>query len=288
MRLSIGSGAEDAAVMVTDGSHSMTVNPSEHSFEADTASLPAFVVHEDNRTLASWCADAKAIGVENVQSRATTRYRCTDQGQESMFHAQQLWVDRDTSLVLQWVEGNLRATPTAVDVHAALAADAFSMRSPAGARDSAHPEVAPFRVPGVGGGDVAWADYRGDSVVIVAGNAPGIRATVARLLPMTAAGSSPRLLGLLKVDPPDNWRGSLLNPHDVAALATSVAKRAGRFDVPVGIDFKGAAEASITASLKPRPESSAIVLVRRDGTIERVTDDDASDSDLRSWIRHLR
>ena len=81
------------------------------------------------------------------------------------------------------------------------------------------------------------------------GPADGIRAQLDRLLPMTAGGKKPAVIGLLIAIPPSDSKGSLLNPEDEKAFVDSVDKSAGRFAVPVGIDVKGAAGYPLTGGI---------------------------------------
>jgi hypothetical protein len=97
----------------------------------------------------------------------------------------------------------------------------------------------------VGGGEVTLTDYP-KPLVIVIGNAAGIRKMVDRLLPLTQGGRKPPVIGMLIAVPPDGWKGSLLNPSDAAAFAEQVSRSAGTFPVPVAIDIKGAAGYPVT------------------------------------------
>jgi hypothetical protein len=105
-------------------------------------------------------------------------------------------------------------------------------------RTRPHPRVDDFRLPRLGGGELALADYRGPPLIIVVGPAAGVRELVARLLPMTGRGTKPQVMGMLVVVRPDGWKGSLENPEDARSFADSVSKSAGTFPVPVGIDVK--------------------------------------------------
>jgi hypothetical protein len=91
------------------------------------------------------------------------------------------------------------------------------------------------------------------SAIVVVGDAEGIRATVQRLLPLTAGGHQPQVVGMLIAPPSPDWQGSLLNPEDARSLADAVSKSAGSFAVPVGIDFKGAASWPLTSTAGVEP-----------------------------------
>jgi hypothetical protein len=113
---------------------------------------------------------------------------------------------------------------------------------------------------------------------------------IKRLLPMTANATKPQVLGLLYAIPAEDWTGSLLNPADETSFAESVAKSAGTFDVPVGIDIKGNAAyqislaAGVDASTTP---PTTVGFVRTDGTLAQITTDAATDAELRSKIADL-
>jgi hypothetical protein len=142
----------------------------------------------------------------------------------------------------------------------------------------------------VGGGEVTLAGYRDHPLVVVAGDSAGIRQMVQRLLPMTANGTKPQVLGLLFAIPAEDWKGSLLNPEDEKSFAESVAKSAGRFEVPVGIDIKGGAAYQITTAAGVEPfttRTTAVGFVHSDGTLAQVTTDAATNEELRSKIDEL-
>jgi hypothetical protein len=286
VRLTFGEGAEEFTV--TDGARAVSVSGDGTSNEeVKVSDVPRFVVHEGDGTLAAWCVDAKVAGNAYVLLRATRHYSCRDPGSESLFKGKELWVDQQTGLILKWIASDLTVTASEIDVDASLPADSFSVQPPQGANDRAHPPVAEFRIPRVGGGELTMDAYRGEPVVILLGDAAGIRALVERVLPMTGGGKSPPVFGLLHSVPPADWTGSLLNSSDVTALARAVSASTGSFQVPVGIDFKGGVSVNMTDPLDPQNAVTAVVLVRSDGTVSRVAAASTTDSELRDWIARL-
>jgi hypothetical protein len=209
--------------------------------------------------------------------------------------AHQLWLDEATGLLLKDSGDGFTTVATEFSPNPPIDESTFSTAVPEGAEDAAHPRVADFRLPRVGGGEVALADYRGHPLIIVAGPATGVRELVARLLPMTGGGAKPHVVGMLVVVPPDDWKGSLENPEDARSLADSVSRSVGTFQVPVGIDIKGAAGYSFTRlveEIQPGQPGhlvrTAVALIRSDGTVDRVeTDGTATDAQLRAWIGAL-
>jgi hypothetical protein len=105
----------------------------------------------------------------------------------------------------------------------------------------------------------------------------------------------PVVVGVLIAVPPSDWKGSLLNPADEKKYVDSVARTAGPFTVPVGIDVKGAAVGSIVAGLPELipPEGStetesAVALVGSDGLVAHVLPpEDPSEAELRTWLGAL-
>jgi hypothetical protein len=179
-----------------------------------------------------------------------------------------------------------------IDLDVAVDADTFSTDVPAGAEDASRPKVENFRLSRVGSGQLALADYP-PPLVIVTGDAAGIRTMAARLLPLTHGGVKPQVIGLLIAIPPADWKGSLLNPSDAASFADQAAQAAGRFPVPVGIDIKGATGYQITQAVgveAGQPNPSAVGFVTSDGTLAlgQAVTDAATDDELRDRINALR
>ena len=92
------------------------------------------------------------------------------------------------------------------------------------ALDNSH--VPDFTVERLGGGELAWQDYRGKPVVIVVGTGEQVAATVRKLRPLVEKGEShPAVLGLV-TDP----TGDKFNPRPVAEIEAEV----GQLGVPIG------------------------------------------------------
>jgi hypothetical protein len=183
-----------------------------------------------------------------------------------------------------WLGDNLRATAIDLDLHAAVDDDTFSQDPAAGTSDAAHPLVRLFRVPAVDGGELAWSDYAGRPTLILIGSAPGIRAMLRRVQPVVGHLIT---VGLLVAYPPDGWKGTLLDPKDAAALTEDLSNAAGRFDVPVGIDIKGAVATSLAPAWSRVSNLTALVLVGADGAVALATDDRVTDDELRTAAGHL-
>jgi hypothetical protein len=204
----------------------------------------------------------------------------------------ELSLDQATGLLLKDAGTTFTTVARQIELDVTVAADTFSNDLPAGAKDAAHPQFRDFRLPRVGGGHLAWADFP-PPLVIVVGDAAGIRAMVARLLPLTHGGVNPPVIGLLVAIPPADWQGSLLNPSDAASLAAQVAQAAGRFPIPVGVDIKGAASYQIAQAGgvdAGQTGPSVVGFVASDGTmaLDQVITDTAPDDEFRDRINALR
>jgi outer membrane lipoprotein-sorting protein len=258
---------------------------------------PSFAFKPGTDEFSTLCPSAKHVGTDTIVGRVALHYDCgriqnpDGSGQD----AHQVWIDEATGLLLKDSGEGFTTVATEFTPNPAIDENTFSTTLPTGAEDAAHPRVDGFRLPRVGGGEVAFDDYRGQPLIIVAGPATGVRQLVTRLLPMTGGGAKPRLLGMLIVVPPEDWKGSLTNPEDAKSFSDSVSKSAGTFKVPVGIDIKGAASYSFTRlvpEIQPgQPDHlvrTAVALIRSDDTVERVaTDTTATDTQLQTWIAAL-
>ena len=253
------------------------------------------------------CPAAKRLGTKTLFGRTAVRYHCdkVESSDQPAMDAREMALDEKTGLVMDY--GALEVI-TEVTFGPVIKADTFSTELPPGAADSSvvtpegestdlppdsgdvRPnEIGSFRLNAVGGGFVDSTSYRGKPFVIVAGSADGIRTALGRLLPMTQAGKPP-VLGFLLVMPPEDWKGSLLNPKDVDQLAASISKSAGTFAVPVGLDFKGAATWMFTGDSTVPPDLTqvTIALVASDGTFAHVTPArEVTDANLRNWVAAL-
>jgi hypothetical protein len=253
------------------------------------------------------CPLAKRLGTQTLFRRTAVRYHCdkvesTDQMPE--LDAREIALDEKTGLAMLYGGGEVI---TEVTFGPVIKADTFSTRLPAGASssvmtpegestdvppdggDAGPTKIGSFRLNAVGGGFVDSTSYGGKPFVIVSGSADGTRTALGRLLPMTQAGKPP-VVGFLVVMPPEDWKGSLLNPKDVDQLAASISKSAGTFAVPVGLDFKGAASwvFSGDSTVPPDLTQVTIALVASDGTFAHVTPvREVTDANLRTWIAAL-
>ncbi|MFG2109841.1 hypothetical protein [Micromonospora chersina] len=199
-------------------------------------------------------------------------------------------LDQTTGLLVKDEGASLSIAASEVDFDRIIDAGAFSTELPAGAHDGSGPRLEDFRLPRVGGGELALADYP-PPLVIVVGDAAGVREMVARLLPLTQGGVRPRVIGLLVAVPPPDWKGSLLNPADAASFAAEASKAAGPFPVPVGVDIKGAAgyQISQAAGIEAgQTTPTAIAFIASDGTMAHASTDAATDGKLRELIDALQ
>lgn len=262
------------------------------------------------------CPAAKRLGTKRLFGRTAVRYHCdkvesSDQMPE--MDAREMALDEKTGLVMDYgaVEvitevifgpvikadtfstelppGASSSVPTPEGESTDVPPDAESTEVPPDGGDVGPNEIGSFRLNAVGGGFVDSTSYRGKPFVIVAGSADGIRTALGRLLPMTRAGKPP-VVGFLLVMPPEDWKGSLLNPKDVDQLAASISKSAGTFAVAVGLDFKGAASWVFSGDITVPPDLTqvTIALVASDGTFAHVTPArEVTDANLRNWIAAL-
>jgi outer membrane lipoprotein-sorting protein len=270
----------------SDPPYNRIENPKQESGE-----LPVFVYQPGSDRFAQACVDARRVGIHTLIGRAAVRYACapSEAGGEGR-PAHEMSLDQATGLVLKDTGDDATVLATKVDFNPVIAAETFSTKLPEGAENAAQPKLDHFRLPRVGGGELALDTYLGRPLVIVAGDPEGIRQMVQRLLPLTGGGTKPQLLGMLIAIPPENWKGSLLDPEDAKSFADSVSKSAGTFKIPVAIDPKGGAGYQITGPAgveagQTRP--TAVGFVRSDGTIAHITTDKATDDELRNQIDDL-
>jgi outer membrane lipoprotein-sorting protein len=252
--------------------------------EADQKPPGLIVARPGSAAFTGYCPDARRTGTRSVLGRTADVYTCdASQAQDGQLPATELQLDEATGLVLSAVAEDGTITVTDLVFNPPITADTFSTALPAGVEEF---EPFYFRLPRVGGGKVDSTYYVGQPLLVVAGDADGIRAMLARLAPMT----DKPILGLLIAIPPPDWNGSLLNPADRRSLAAQVSKQAGSFTVPVAIDFKGAVATPISGAAGiplggTRP--TAIGLVRSDQGLAKVLTEKASDNELRSQIANL-
>jgi hypothetical protein len=277
-----------------------------------------FFYQPDTEEFEQLCPAAKRLGTKTLFGRTAVRYHCDKvESSESLpdTDAKEIALDEKTGLVMAY--GDPQEVITEVTFGPEINADTFSTDYPPGATSTMvepppeptdvppDPEltdlppgggglgpydIGSFRLRAVGGGFVSGASYRGKPFVIVAGPADGIRTALRRLLPMTRAGKPP-VVGLLLVVPPKDWKGSLLNGDDLDQLASSASKSAGKFAVPVGLDFKGTAAGQMFMGAVPDPPDPmqvTIALVASDGSSPLVTPArEVTDATLRASIAAL-
>ena len=322
-RMTILTGSEAGSYLVWDGKAVLIYSPEEEpkyqrieNPDKDESLDSTFFYRPGTEEFEQLCPAAKRLGTQTLFGRTAVRYHCDkveSSDQMPDMDAREIALDEKTGLVMVYGGGEVI---TEVTFGPVIAADTFSTELPPGANSSVAPpegestdvppdaestevppdggdvgpnEIGSFRLNAVGGGFVNSTSYRGKPFVIVAGSADGIRTALGRLLPMTRAGKPP-VVGFLLVMPPEDWKGSLLNPKDVDQLAASISKSAGTFAVPVGLDFKGAATWMFTgdSTVPPGLTQVTIALVASDGTFAHVTPArEVTDANLRNWIAAL-
>jgi hypothetical protein len=254
---------------------------------------PVYVLVEGSQQFRRACPDARRLGIHTLVRRTAVRYACAASTEDgAVMEPHEMSLDQASGLLLKDAAATLTVVASEIHLDATVDAGTFSTDLPAGAQDASHPEVENFRLPRVGGGQLALADFP-PPLVIVTGDAAGIRAMAARLLPLTHGGVKPQVIGLLIAIPSADWKGSLLNPSDATSFADQASQAAGRFRVPVGIDIKGATGLQITQAVgveAGQPNPAAVGFVASDGTLAlgQVVTDAATDNELRDRINALR
>ena len=232
---------------------------------------------------ARYCPNAQRRREQTVLGRDAVSYACAPSATEREEGApDSLVVDSATGLVL-------RAGPlvvTRLEFNPPTTAATFSTAIPD------DPGYAPlsFAVPRVGGGYLVLDDYRGRPLVVITGDAAGIRSLAARLAPLTKNGQAPRIIALLIAIPPANWSGSLLDPDDDSSLAAAISRHVGDLGIPTGIDFKGAAGEPISMPAGVRDgetRPAAVGFVRSDGILAAVLTERASTAELAHQVARL-
>jgi hypothetical protein len=249
---------------------------------------PTYVFKPGTEGFGRGCGDPRHLGTQTLLGRTADRYACapTDFA-PSLMEPHEMSIDQATGLLLKDATAELTIEATVVEFGADVVADVFSTDPPR-AEDLPRSKLE-FRVPRVGGGELVRANHQ-EPLIVVVGDAEGIRATVQRLLPLTADGHKPQVLGMLVALPSPDWQGSLLNPEDAQSLADTVSKAVGSFAVPVGIDFKGAVSEPITsaAGIEPGTAGSTVIgFVTADGTVAHAATAAVTDADLREQIEAL-
>ncbi|GAA4563591.1 hypothetical protein GCM10023176_07830 [Micromonospora coerulea] len=286
----------DGSWMVWDGQVLLDYNPnSDPAYtrvdDPDAGQRPVYVLREGSQHFPRACPEARRLGTHAQLGRTAVRYACaasTDEGGIPEPHEMSL--DQATGLLLKDDGAALSIAASEVDFDRTVDVGMFSTELPAGAQDGSGPRIEDFRLPRVGGGELALTDCP-PPLVIVVGDAAGIRKMVARLLPLTQGGVRPRVIGMLVAVPPPDWKGSLLNPADAASFADEASKAAGPFPVPVGVDIKGAAGYQISQAAgveAGQTKPTAVGFVASDGTVAHASTDAAPDDKLRELIDTLQ
>ena len=203
-------------------------------------------------------------------------------------------LDEATRLLLKDTGAGHTVVATEIEIGPAIDAETFSTYRPSDAatltENRADPKIDDFRLPRVGGGELASTGFP-PPLVIVAGDAAGIRTMAARLLPLTHGGARPRVIGFLTAVPPPDWTGNLLDPGDAASFADHASQAAGRFPVPVGVDIKGAAGYQITQAAgveAGQTTPTAVGFIAAGMALAHVATDGTTDAELQDLIDAVR
>jgi hypothetical protein len=145
-------------------------------------------------------------------------------------------------------------------------------------------QVPDFTVERLGGGQLAWADYRRKPVVIAVGNVRQVAETVRRLRPLLAKGPSHATLLGLVTDP----TGDKFKPRPVAALE----KEAGALPVPVGYAAVPLSAVWFLDSASNRGvdvglDGCVVAFVDESGAVEQFATPSTPDAQLTEWARAL-
>ncbi len=246
---------------------------------------PALVVaRPDSKALARLCPKAQRRREQTIRGRAALSYTCAPTAAQKADGATvTLIVDSTTGLVLQ--AGPLMVRQ--LKFNPPTTAATFSTAIP---EDRGYEPLKAFRVPRVGGGQLALNDYRGRPLVVITGDAAGIRDLASRLARLTNNGKAPPVIALLIAIPPNNWKGSLLHPDDVTALAATISRQVGDLGIPTGIDFKGAVgdPISMPAGVSPgETRPAAVGFIQSDGTLAEILTERASTAQLAHQVAKL-
>jgi hypothetical protein len=170
---------------------------------------PAFVLPEGSSDFTRACPGARRLGTHTVLGRGAIRYACAaSAGQDTAPKPEVISLDQATRLLLRQSGAGYTAEATEFELNPAVDADTFSTDLPAaGANGPAGPKIEDFRLPQIGGGELALADYL-KALVIVTGSAAGIRKVLSRLLPLTHGGVKPPVIGMLIAVPSPTGRAA--------------------------------------------------------------------------------
>jgi hypothetical protein len=144
--------------------------------------------------------------------------------------------------------------------------------------------VPDFTVERLGGGELAWADYRGKPLVIVVGTGAQVVAAVTRLKPLIARNTThPLLLGLVSDPGADKFK-----PRPVSAIEAEV----GDLGVPVGYAAVPLSAVWFLDAAGNRGDDKAwdegvIAFVDGAGTVSQFASPSTPDAQLGEWARAL-
>ena len=148
--------------------------------------------------------------------------------------------------------------------------------------DNVH--VPDFTLERLGGGQLAWADFRGKPVVVVVGPVPQVSDAVRRLHPVLAkVPSHPTLLGLV-TDP----TGDKFHPRPIR----DIEKEAGALPAPVGYAavplsavwfLDSASNTGVDVGL----DGCVVAFVDKSGAVVHFTVPATPDAQLSEWARAL-
>lgn len=248
---------------------------------------PVFVFQTGSEAFQKACSKARPAGTITLLGRSGQRHSCAatadDSGNSSEAH--EMTLDGETGLLLRDIGRSFAMVATEISPDPPIDETTFSTDLPDGVVGA--PQLADFRLPKVGGGTLDRSDYRDGPLIVVIGEARGIRQLLDILAPVTRNGNVPPVVGMLNAVPPAGWKGTLLNAQDVASFTKSVSKTVGTFAVPVGIDIKGAAASELRSYEQMQAGLSVVVAVAASGKIDLTTTDEelaTSDDALRAWI----
>ena len=248
-----GEGAPQGFRTIWDGTTLLVHDPEGEPVDSlvagpdldDYGPPPVFVFATGSEVFQEACSKARPAGTVTFLGRTGQRHVCAATADDSgaSREAHEMTLDQETGLLLKDISRGLSLVATKITLDPPIDETTFSTELPDGAVDG--PQLADFRLPRVGGGTLARWDYRDRPLIVVIGEAKGIRQVLDRLAPLTRNGTMPPVVAMLNAVPPDGWTGSLLNDEDAAAFTKSVSKTVGTFAVPVGIDIKGAAASEL-------------------------------------------
>jgi hypothetical protein len=145
-------------------------------------------------------------------------------------------------------------------------------------------QVPDFTVERLGGGELAWADYRGKTVVVVVGTGAQVATAVQRLRPILGkTRAAPALVGLV-TDP----TGDKFNPRPVSEIEAEV----GDLGVPVGyaaVPLSGVwfLDAASNRGDETAWDEGTVAFVDESGEVTEFARPSAPAAQLGEWARAL-